>query len=459
MGLLGGNYLFELNNNLYSGLGIYGAVKGRRGGFFTGGLHTGWRNTIVSKYFIDINAFVGGGGGGSAPQGGGLMLRTALDVGVKIKQSSIGVGYSYIDFPNGDISSHQISVIYRYLFKSFHFSGWTNKVSEDIEWQKKFHKFALVNPNQFSLQLTRYFPHESVGVSGKQFDNHLDILGIRWRNKLHRNFWLEFETGGAMLGNIDGFAQVFSGLSYERYIANSVYANIGLLVGAAGGGDVNTGGGLVYRSFAGFGYQINTQWSIASQIAWTAALEGDFKAKTALFNIVYHYKTLIPASNSISRTISRLNSNLKWRHYRIRPGIQRYSHYYGSGRKNDSLKNLDVNLVNLKLDSFINSNLYVTGHALGAFSGEAGGYAVGLVGPGLQMNRYLSAEFLGGVAGGGGIAVGSGQIVQPMLNASWPLDDQWEIEASVGYIFAVNDNLSAIVTNFGAVYRFRSPFI
>ena len=459
MGLIGGNYLFGLNSNFYTGLGVYGAVKGKRGGFFTGGLDVGWRYFFFRNYFIDLNGFVGGGGGGSAPQGGGLMLRSAFDAGIKLKQSSIGIGYSYIEFPNGDISSHQFSIHYRYSFESFHFSGWSSNKSNDAQWLKILSKRSLINPSQFSLQLTHYFPHDSVKVSGKKFDKRLDILGIRWRNKLNSKLWLEFETGGAMLGNIDGFAQVFSGISYENQLGKNVYGNLGMLIGAAGGGDVNTGGGLVYRTFAGLGYRLNIHWSIASQIAWTSALEGDFKAKTALLNIVYHYKSFIPTSNLIKSTLSKVRSDMRWRRYRIRPGVQRYSHYYGSGRKNDSLKNQDVNLVNLKLDSFINSHFYVTGHALGAFGGEAGGYAVGLVGPGIQINPFLSAELLGGVAGGGGIAVGSGQIAQPMLNISWPLSDQWGIEGSAGYIFAVNDKLSALVTNIGAIYRFRSPFI
>lgn len=455
MGLMGGHYLFHLNHNVYSGLGVYGAVKGRRGGFFTGGLDIGWRYTFFRNYFIDINGFAGGGGGGSAPQGGGLMLRSAFDIGINLKQSSFGLGYSYVEFPNGDISSQQVSLHYRYSYESFHFSGWDNK---NDQWLKKLGKLSFSNPSQFSLQLTRYYPDNSVGVSGKQFDNHLDILGVRWRNKLYKNLWLEFETGGAMLGNIDGFAQVFSGFSYETYFGKQIYGNVGVLIGAAGGGDVNTDGGGMYRSFVGLGFHLNTRWSVASQIAWTSALEGNFKAKTALLNIVYHYNSLVPIAYLEKPSLSE-SDHIEWRRFRIRPGIQRYSHYYGSARKNNSIENQDVNLVNLKLDSFINSKFYITGQALGAFSGEAGGYAVGLMGPGFQMNRYLSVELLGGVAGGGGIAVGSGQIVQPMFNLAYPLSEQWAIEFSAGYIFAVNDDLSAVVTNFGANYHFRSPFL
>ena len=458
MGLVGGNYLFGLNKNIYTGLGVYGAVKGIRGGFFTGGFDIGWRHSFSNYFFVDINGFVGGGGGGSAPQGGGLMLRSAFNVGMSINRYSFGIGYSYIDFPNGDISSQQIAINTRYSFRSFHFSGW-NVNSTDQNLLDKLKKYSILSPGQFSLQLTSYFPHNSRGVSKKEFDNHLEILGIRWRNQINKNLWLEFETGGAMLGNIDGFAQVFSGLSYENYFNNKIYGNVGFLIGAAGGGDVNSGGGLVYRTFTGIGYHLNKKWSVATQLAWTAALESQFKAKTASLNVTYHYKNLIPSTNETSFNDQHISKNIHWRKYRIRPGFQRYSYYSGSGRKFENAKNLDVNLVNLKLDSFINSKYYLTGQALGAFSGNAGGYAVGLVGPGCQINRYFSAELLGGVAGGGGIAVGSGQIVQPMFNFLYPFDAQWEIEGSVGYILAVNDDLSAVVTNLAINYRFRTPFI
>ncbi len=459
MGLLGGNYLFSIYDNWYTGLGVYGAVEGKRGGFFTGGLALGWRHSFYQRFFVDLNGFVGGGGGGAAPQGGGLMLRTSIELGVDYRQSSFGLGYSSVEFPNGNISSQQFSLNYRYSFSVFHFSGWPQDKAQNMQWLKKLMRQSRLSDSQFSLQFTRYFPRDSVAVSGRQFDSQLDILGVRWRNHLKHNYWLEFETGGAMLGNIDGFAQVFSGLSYDYTITSRVYGSSGLLVGAAGGGDVNTNGGVVYRAFGGVGYRFNTKWSIKSELAWTAALEGNFKAVTALLNIVYHYQQFKPYNRKLVDKSREVTSQVSWRRYRIRPGLQRYSHYRGTGRKSPTQKNIDVNLINLKLDSFITSKFYVTGQAIGAFSGKAGGYAVGLVGPGYQISRYLSAELLIGAAGGGGLAVGSGQIAQPMVNIHLPLNECWALEASLGYIRAVNGDLSAIASNVALSYRFRAPLL
>jgi len=62
-----------------------------------------------------------------------------------------------------------------------------------------------------------------------------------------------------------------------------------------------------------------------------------------------------------------------------------------------------------------------------------------------------------GAAGGGGLAVGSGQIAQPMVNIHLPLNERWALEASLGYIRAVNGDLSAVASNVALSYRFRAP--
>lgn len=456
LGLIGGNYLFEINKYFYTGLGIYGAVKGKRGGFFTGGIDAGWRYRFFQNVYVDVNGFVGGGGGGSAPQGGGLMLRGSLEFGLAFREHSFGVGYTTINFPNGNISSRQISLNTRYSFDNFHFSGWQYGRDLDADFQNLFNANVSPQASQFALQLTTYSPRDSQGVGGRQFDPYLHILGVRWRSHIGKNFWFDFETGGAMLGNIDGFAQVFSGLSYENKLRSFGYWNVGVMLGSAGGGNVNSGGGSMYRASLGAGVYLNKAWSLSPQIAWTSAFEGDFKAVTTTMNLVYHYDRLVLA-RSINLVESVNSSNIFWHKFRIRSGYQRYSHFHGAGRKSGIAHNLDVGLVDLKLDAFIGSNFYVTGQAISAITGKAGGYAVGLVGLGYQMNRYLSAEVLGGVAGGGGIAVGSGQIVQPMVNMTVPVNHQWDIEVSVGYIRAINSTLSSVVSNVGVSYKFRLP--
>jgi len=77
------------------------------------------------------------------------------------------------------------------------------------------------------------------------------VLGIRFSQQLNKLFWGEFETAGAMSGGIDGFAQVLGGLSLKNTLNRRLILSTGWLLGAAGGGNVDTGGGLLTRVYSG----------------------------------------------------------------------------------------------------------------------------------------------------------------------------------------------------------------
>lgn len=454
MGLLGGNYLIE-NRFAYAGLGIYGAVTGQRGGFFTGGLHFGKSYFFNHQTYIDGNFYIGGGGGGSAPQGGGLMLRSALGIGRQSGQNRYVIGISRVAFPNGQIESSQISLAYSRQFSSLHFPSDIKMDNIAKKWNQTLSVFDDYE-QQFSLQILNYYP--DANVTGRNFKTHekqLGVLGIRVSQRRSQYVWSEFETGGAMSGGIDGFAQVLGGLSVKKAIYHKLTLSGGGMLGAAGGGNVDTGGGLIYRVYSGVELAFIPRWGAYLHFGYTSAFDGGFSAKTINVNLVYRYLNLKTSRKNES---NRINKKIAWRKIRIRPGVQKYTFYQTDSRKVFGQKNLDVDLTNLKLDAFYSDKAYITGQALGAFKGKAGGYAVGLIGAGYRLIPEFGAEILIGVAGGGGIAVGSGKIIQPMLDFELPLSPQWSVEFSMGYVKAIEGNLSSAVFNAGLVYQFLMPY-
>ncbi|MDH5257468.1 MAG: hypothetical protein OEX07_05655, partial [Gammaproteobacteria bacterium] len=327
---------------------------------------------------------------------------------------------------------------------------------DEPRWENILREKRISN-QQLSMQILNYYPGN--GVSGRNSKVHEDVLstlGIRFSHKLNRLLWGEFETAGAMGGGIDGFAQVLGGFSLKHMLFSKVGLSTGWLLGAAGGGNVDTGGGMITRVYTGVEYFLFRRWSTYLQFGYTTTPDGGFYAKTMNLNIVYNFSDFSYKTHLISQKES---GRIKWRNLRIRPGVQKYTFYDKPSRKFPHQKDLDVDLTNLKLDAFFNTRWYFTGQALGAFRGKAGGYAVGLIGPGVQINRYIGFELPIGVAGGGGIAVGSGKIVQPMLNFELPHSRSWASELSAGYIKAMDDSLSAFVFNIGLVYRFSRPYI
>ena len=95
---------------MYGGITLYGAASGQRGGFFTGGYTLGVESQLTENLIFDTGGYVGAGGGGAAAQGGGLHIRPHIGLKYDFNWSVLGLNYSYVDFPNGDISSDAIAL-------------------------------------------------------------------------------------------------------------------------------------------------------------------------------------------------------------------------------------------------------------------------------------------------------------------------------------------------------------
>ena len=70
----------------------------------------GVERKITDKWIFDAGGYVGAGGGGAAAQGGGLMIRPHVGLKYDFNSSQLGLNYTKVDFPNGDISSDAIGL-------------------------------------------------------------------------------------------------------------------------------------------------------------------------------------------------------------------------------------------------------------------------------------------------------------------------------------------------------------
>ena len=118
MGLYGIGAYDRLNSWLYGGITAYGAATGRRGGFFTGGYTLGVESYLTDNWILDAGGYVGAGGGGAAEDGGGLMLRPHIGLKYDSSWGALGLNYTYVDFPDGDISSDAIALSLDFPFSS-----------------------------------------------------------------------------------------------------------------------------------------------------------------------------------------------------------------------------------------------------------------------------------------------------------------------------------------------------
>ena len=461
LGLLGGNYLIDRPLG-YLGLGVYAAVAGRRGGFFTGGFEAGHAWRFLGDWLFDLGFFAGGGGGGGAPQGGGMMLRPHVGLMRESNWGRLGGSLSRVAFPNGGIASNNLSLQWEREFSSLLAMGWAASSADAtaLASARDIGPVSLARRN-VGLQMLRYIPASGqVGRGGVVHDHAFDVLGLRAREALAGHWWGEFSTAGALGGNADGYAEIFAGIGYHRKCFYALQCAAGFQVGAAGGGDVDTGGGVVGKVTTGLAYQAQP-WTFGVDLVYAHALDGHFQAPAVAAHAGYAYETLSPARLGSLNTVEFAEA--EWVRYRIRAAVQRYANMSPGSRKQPGLDGVSVDLVALKLDAFLNNNLFVTGQAEGAFDGGAGGYATGLVGLGgrysipAMPSVYGGAELLLGAAGGGGLAVGGGVIAQPMVNFGVEFDSRLGLELGYGYASARGTQLRTTVIDVAMVYRLQAP--
>lgn len=456
LGLFGTGYFLNFDDS-YMGLGIYSAVDGQRGGFFTGGVELGHKFELGGGFALDGGLFVGGGGGGAAPQGGGLMLRPHLSVVKNIDGVDLGLGISRVKFPNGGIDSNQLNLQLDIPFGFVYKSSNSGKSDNNDVLSLSSTNGARIGWKDHYMAATyqRYVIDEGVeDTSGVLVANDMDLVGFEYGTKLGRGYYGYIETAGAGSSGTDGFAELLGGVGYTKALGRNFGFNIKGAFGAAGGGNVNTGGGLIHKQSIGLYARPFDKVALSAEVGRVGAFDGGFKATTSKISLQFPFK-LLSAGGYVRRSSNYdYTTDGLWS---IR-GVNQT--YLGSNtlRKNGSSDS--VELLGIKIDRYLDDNTYLTGQALAAYKGKAGGYAVGLIGIGQEFevsNKLsLSAEISAGVAGGGGINTGGGAIVQPMLGLNYKFNQDISLHASIGRLEAIKDGGNTNVIEVGIRYRFKT---
>ena len=131
--------------------------------------------------------------------------------------------------------------------------------------------------------------------------------------------------------------------------------------------------------------------------------------------------------------------------------------YFNAKRGSNPTENLQQ--ISLQGNLFLNKYIYVAGQTSFANFGNAGAYAEGIVGLGINSKPILHkkitafAQLLGGAAGGGDISTGQGFIIKPNIGINYDLNDKLSIRASVGKVTARGGKLNSTSISFGFSYN------
>lgn len=421
--------LFDLPG-LYGGVGAYGALTGDLGGFFAGGLNVGWRRPLIEHFSVEIGAFAGAGGGGAAAEGtSGLVLRPFLALDHQFERYAVRVEVSNTRLADSDFDEFSISlgltVPVRFLTGRVR-SGWTAPISIDaLEFERWELESGLLELSPTS---------GSSRQDGTPYTEDILMGGVRLNATLDDHSHLPIEAWGALEGDVAGFRALMAGYGRHGPILDSVLPGVltwelEVLGGLAGGGNTDTGGGLVLEASAGLRARLARNWTGHVAMSYLDAPTGDLTATGLQIGLAWDPRMLrlapgydrerlateaLPPSEG---TFDVWQLGTGWKVYLPR----------GSAQKKSG-ENLEpvLHLAGVSAERHINEHVSAVVRAFGAVGGNIGGYSEGLVGLRAAFQPFdflrsadLYVEYDLGAAGGGDLDVGSGLVHQLSAGVAW----------------------------------------
>ena len=446
MDFTGLHYNLKLNDWSYAGLGFYGAVGGIRGGFFTLGINAGIQKKITKNLFLDTGFHFGGGGGAGAPDGGGAFILPHLNLGYDFKHFSTTAGYSHVNFfDKGAIKSSQFNIAIQ-IPLSFELTSFKEREKsfsiDDLNnssWDQKTNRASLlVHLNNLSV------------TKGNLKGKTIRLAGFEFNSYLNNNIFFFVKADGAYHGIKAGYMDILLGGGYHFSMnknRTNILAKFG--VGAGGGGGVDTKGGFLIYPDISIEQKLFDNIYASINKGYLMSPDSHFTSSTLGFGLKYYLDKDGIKSKDKSFTTAK---------FKGLETIIKQDFYLNAAR--DTGINQNMHQISLQFNFFLNKYIYGAGQTSFANFGDAGAYAEGIVGLGVQSNTFfnnttsLFVQALAGAAGGGGISTGQGLIVKPSAGVNYKLTNKLNLRAGLGYIKARGGSLSSNFLNFGVSYNF-----
>ncbi len=442
--------LVNFTPNWYGGLGLDNGVSGDHSGYFALNFEGGYQHPIYGPIWIDLGSKVGAGGGHETPVGSGLYYQPYAGLSYHFSYFNLGVDYSYVNFPSGSIHSSQAELV---LTVPFTFDYANADKAGDL-FDESSTDLAM-SRDYFGVIGEGYFPASNVTNTSGQIDNsNIQLLGVEMGHYFTAHAFGFIQGTGAVHGHSDGYAAVLVGPGYEMPILHSVNLVGKLGVGSGGGASINTGGGFIIQPTLGLDFLMTPSLSAELDGGYLDAPGGTFDAATMSLMLKYRFDNAYLADADESSSTGQL----AYQGWRLRILNETYFDPERTLNNNDPIQ-----LANVNVDYSLNHYFYLTGQGAFAYAGyNVGGYFSGMIGAGVQVPLYHNspisafAEALGGAAGGAGLDIGDGAMVEPLVGLNAQLNSSWGLQASVGRLISLQGSFGSTVLNAGVTYSFST---
>lgn len=454
LGLLGTSINFNLYKGFYLGPSIYSAMGGDLGGLFVIGANAGFKHALYKGLSIDTGYFAGGGGGqnvSSSPSG--FMSRAHAGLSYNFRYFELGVEYADVNYPDYGISDRQFALTFSIpgtlLVGSPEYQGESTTNLDNVFSSRGLNFYRMF----IGMYQESYFLDKSKDTQGNELNDTMQLVGAKGGVFMNPNIYLGLSTGGAYDSSKNGYMDFYMILGVQKYFTERFFYNIEGDIGSGGGGNTDTGTGIIYKSSLGLGYSFVPAFSLMLEGGYLTAPNGNFEGPFTSLGLYYQFFNSGPQTF----TSDAGNGHYTFEGWSISGQTERYMNPQRSSVSREG-ENIDLAVIEFIKD--INTTFSIKGQAASAYGGNAGSYATGMIGPGAQTPSWhgfrLMTDVLVGAAGGGAMAVDSGAVYQPEAGISFDITPYVSLIAKTGRIMAINGGLDATTYNAGIVFNFTN---
>lgn len=275
--LAGFNLHSYLNNNWFAFFKADGAYDGIRGGymdiFLGGGYHFSFnknRTNILTKFGI------GAGGGGGVDTEGGFLIYPDVSIEQKLFDNTfISINKGYLMSPNQFFTSSTLGFGLKYYVNQ-----------QGIKTENKNFKTSKIKGLEIAVGHDVYLKAQRNIIA----DTDLHQIAVQANLYVFKHWYLAAKTSFANFGDAGAYAEGIFGLGYRtnNFVNDKISVFLQGLIGAAGGGEVATGQGLIIKPSAGIYYNLNDKLSFRSGAGYVKARGGNLSS--LYFNFGFSYQ-------------------------------------------------------------------------------------------------------------------------------------------------------------------------
>lgn len=412
------------------GQSIYSGAAGDGGGAFFWGFEAVKRVPLTQDLSLSFSGFAGGGGGATAVAGDGTMFRAgaALDYDLPGRWA-LQAGVSRIHIDGADIDD------------------WAAGLGLAYRLEDKDSNPGRLRPRLRSVSMagSAYRFPDTLNRSGSA-QSDLKLAGVEASFLTGSRTEAFFNADGAVSGG-DGYMQIFGGYR-ARWQAGPVDLIGQARLGFGGGGDVDTGGGVLTGVSAG--------------IAIPVTKGADFEVLASAL----HAPSSGVTGTGVQARISRVFNRKQDARPSGKPVQWQFTFGLSAMDPNDTfMKSRDNSGISpvmqeSSVDLFLTDSLYLTGNGQTTVHGGVAGFAIGLLGLGYEvdLNDTWRAAVEGhiGAAGGGGVDVGDGLIGGLRAEIDYKISEQGAVSLGAGMLRVRGGGMDVPVLQIGYKHRFTT---